>query len=71
MAQLQTIQLDEGWNILLEEGISRLEYFLNTGDIPAGAPMVTEPGKPARIFTVDDYSRLYTYVIISISQPSS
>ncbi len=55
------VQLDVGWNMLKSGGIDKIEYYLDTGKVP-GVATAPEPGKPVRIFGLDEYSKLYTYV---------
>lgn len=55
------IQLDRGWDALKAGGIDKIEYYLDTGNVP-GLATAPQPGKPVRIFGPEEYSKLYTYV---------
>lgn len=58
----EIVRLEAGWQTLRSEGIDRLEYFLDTGKVPEGSQLPTEPGKPVKIFGANTYANLYTYV---------
>lgn len=54
------IQLETGWQTLRSEGIDKLEYFLETGNVLQDSLSCVD-GR-SRIFGPNDYSKLYTYV---------
>jgi hypothetical protein len=61
----EILQLEAGWKAIRRDGIDKLEYFLDTGRVPEGTVLPTEPGKPVKIFGANEYSSLYTYVILN------
>ena len=67
----EIVQLETGWRSIRVDGIDKLEYFLDTGKVPSGQEVPTEPGKPVKIFGANDYSTLYTYVANIIALRSS
>jgi cullin 1 len=61
-SQPAVVQLEEGWANIREEGIDRLEAFLDSGLIPPDVQQPSDPTKPKKVFTTAKYSELYTTV---------
>ncbi|KAF4688865.1 hypothetical protein FOZ63_031731 [Perkinsus olseni] len=64
----ETVPLDEGWTLIREKAIDKLEYYLDTGEVPKDVVQVE--GKPPRIFGAGDYAQLYTTVYNMCTQRS-
>ena len=55
------IPLDEGWKVICDEGIVKLEQFLEAG-VPEVMTDVGEENKHPTVFQVAEFSKLYTIV---------
>jgi len=56
------IQLEDGWNSVRKDGIDRIEYFLNTGELPSDVAAGQQNAEKQKLFPHERYMDLYTKI---------